>query len=227
MRLTDMTKKTSIEVEDSDLLMIEDEEDTKSITYGNLKQALLNDIPNNNDVKRMINNVLDKLIDNLENLKYDIKSHYVYTVWQSVFSNNVGNNIQYGILLALQYRYRDLEFKYLTKEEIEDLTDIATGESNTAVDFDIKVVLNEEVFSYNVYDIGSFSENFTELATDDLINDNAGYIMVMFNDLTNNQFAQLTYNSLELSLAGNENADFSFNVSEDMFVNNVEYQENI
>ena len=224
MRLVDMTKKTSIEVEDTDLLIIEDGEDTKAITYSDLKQAILTNIPDETEIKRMINNVLDKLIDKLADIKYDIRQHFIYTVWQSIHNIvNSGNN-QYGIWLSL---YDELEHKYLTKEEIENLTDISTGESNTAVDFDISVTINEEVFFCDVYSIGSFSENFAELASDDLINNNAGYIMVTFNDLTHNQFAQLTYDALEVSLPGNENADFSFVVSEDRFVNDIEYQENI
>lgn len=73
MKIKDMTSKTSLEVQDTDILVIEDAEDTKQITVKEFKEYL--GIGNNTeiDTKKLINQTIDNIISSLASAKYVIE----------------------------------------------------------------------------------------------------------------------------------------------------------
>ena len=73
MKIQDMPSKESLEVQDTDLLVIEDIEDTKKITIKDLKEYLMKDEGIENKVKRYINNAIDNIVTALNESKLKIK----------------------------------------------------------------------------------------------------------------------------------------------------------
>ena len=68
MKISDMQTKKSIEVNDNDLLVIEDNEDTKSITVSELKNYMTLSLIDN--PKYLINMTIDNIIDALSKIKF-------------------------------------------------------------------------------------------------------------------------------------------------------------
>ena len=89
MKIKDMTQKTFLEVEDSDLLVIEDAEDTKSITVSDLKKYLASDYDKN--TKRIINQTLDNIIASLSASQYVLEKRKTYRIntWIGSTSGNI------------------------------------------------------------------------------------------------------------------------------------------
>ena len=72
MKIKDMTTKTSLEVEDTDLLVIEDGEDTKSITVGEFKKLL--NLSSDANVQKTVKTIVNETLDNMRNLASTISN---------------------------------------------------------------------------------------------------------------------------------------------------------
>ena len=64
MKIKNLTTKTSLEIEDSDVLVIEDMEGTKQITMQEFKEYLLNN-GITKSTKMLINQMMDNVITSL------------------------------------------------------------------------------------------------------------------------------------------------------------------
>ena len=60
MKINNMTAKTSLEIEDSDILVIQDGEDTKQVSVGEFKEFLINS--SETSTKKLINQVSPEII---------------------------------------------------------------------------------------------------------------------------------------------------------------------
>lgn len=79
MKIKDMKAKTSIEVTDNDLLVIEDSEETKSITVKEFKKMLnkSSDETMEKTAKKVMNEFLDKVKKSLDKLTFDIAENII------------------------------------------------------------------------------------------------------------------------------------------------------
>lgn len=69
MKITSLNQKTSIEVQENDLLIIEDEEDTKQITVGEFINAV-NRLSQEKLIRMELNEMIDRICDCISSAKY-------------------------------------------------------------------------------------------------------------------------------------------------------------
>ena len=69
MKITSLNQKTSIEVQENDLLIIEDEEDTKQITVGEFINAV-NRLSQEKLIRMELNEMIDRIRDCIASAKY-------------------------------------------------------------------------------------------------------------------------------------------------------------
>lgn len=114
MKIKDMTSKTSLEVQDTDILVIEDAEDTKNITVEEFKKYL--GIGNNIeiDTKKLINQTIDNIISSLASAKYVIEEDNITVFVLDVTVENTTCDIN----ISVKNNETDT---YLTAEELTNL----------------------------------------------------------------------------------------------------------
>lgn len=114
MKIKDMTSKTSLEVQDTDILVIEDSEDTKQITVEEFKKYL--GIGNNTeiDTKKLINQTIDNIILSLASAKYVIEENNTTVFVLDITVEDTACNMSISIK-------NNETNTYLTAEEITNL----------------------------------------------------------------------------------------------------------
>ena len=223
MKIHDMTQKTTLEVQDTDLLIIEDEEDTKAITVSAFKEVMSS--YSDGRAKKFINATIDKIIVALQNVKYGLTKLRQYVVYTRIDSS-VGD-----VYIAL----KDLSTnKWLTSEEIMAATLLA-GENGFA-SFKVRMLVAEMYEEATAYTMQRFADLYAEnIQTEldqELLDADAGVVMAHFAGLTQNEIAGVTYDDIavtlpieefEFELDAEDPLQFKFTTDKDLFVNNVPY----
>lgn len=218
MKISDFQSKTSLEVSDTDLLIIEDGEDTKSISVAELKKVLSSNTETEKYVKERINETLDNIAASITASKYvltELKPFKLIT-WIGSTSGNVQ--------IALQ----DLTTnKFLTMKDIailmEFVDEVATNE------FKIQLVIANMLKTatrYSVCDFNTEHENAHDV-NPALSDANAGFIKAHFDGLTQNEIAGVTYDDIRVSLLDTDKFRYSFVGNPDSFANAVSYEEDL
>lgn len=216
MKISNMTAKTSLEVQDTDIIVIEDGEDTKHITVGDLKEYMLN-TSIKKETKLLINETLDNIIKAIESVKYIVSESVEFMM--ATWIGSTSGNIQ----IALKDVTND---HWLTNEEIFNL--LLPDENGIATKaFSIKVLVAEvfeDAESYTILDFNTEHENAHEVNAV-LSDNNAGFIKAHFEGLTQNEIAGITYDDIAISLPETEEYRYLFTGDEASFANAVPYVE--
>ena len=114
MKIKDMTSKTSLEVQDTDILVIEDAEDTKNITVEEFKKYLGIRSNIEIDTKKLINQTIDNIISSLASAKYVIEEDSITVFMLDVTVENTACDIN----ISVKNNETDT---YLTAEELTNL----------------------------------------------------------------------------------------------------------
>lgn len=221
MKIKDMTTKTSLEVQDSDLLVIEDKEDTKSITVAEFKQALKLAFSGDIDraIKVTINDAIDNIVASLQKCKYNFAKVKKYLL--SIWIDNDSGEINIGFL--------DEETnEWLTAESIAEM--MQPDEDGVAtLEFVIKAEIAEvfkEATGHVVLDFNTTYPSSAEVNSW-MAEDNAGFIRAYFTDLTQNEIAGILHDDIQVILPDTEETEYVFVTDEDAFSNAVAYTETI
>lgn len=220
MKIKDLNTKTSLEVEDSDVLVIEDGEDTKQITVKELKEYLLgNGITKN--TKMLINQMMDRVIDSLQSSKYLIEELLTYKM------NTTITDVDGNVYITLKDTRTD---KWLTAEEIVAML-LPNEEGIATKNFAISALVADAYVkssSYTVHDGNEIDEALPE--------GNIGYIKTRFEGLTQNEVAGITYDDIMVTLEDTEMTItpsiedkhiYEFIGDPALFSNNVSYTQDI
>lgn len=221
MKISNLTSKTSLEIQDTDILVIEDAEGTKQITVQEFKEYLLNS-GITRSTKILINDMMDNVINSLKASKYVISE--LITHKMNVTINDVASG---DIYITLQNVGTG---KWLTLEEIQAL--LAPNEEGLYTrNFVINVMVADAYvpcIEYSIHDANEINDVTPE--------GSIGYIRARYEGLTQNEIAGITYDDIMITL---ENTDitivlpiediheYQFIGDPDMFNNNVSYTQNI
>ena len=220
MKIKNLTTKTSLEIEDSDVLVIEDMEGTKQITMQEFKEYLLNN-GITKSTKMLINQMMDNVITSLQASKYIITDLLTYQM-NTTISDADGN-----IYITLKSNATD---KWLTANQISELL-VPNEEGILTKSFAISVLIDDvyvKCSSYSIHDASEIEEVIPE--------GNVGYIKVYFDGLTQNEIAGITYDDIIITVEDTEvtivlpiedKHEYSFVGNPDLFNNNVSYTSNI
>ena len=211
--ITDLVEKLAPEVEDSNVLIIEDVESAKKITIGELKKVFRP--VQERFVKEIINETIDRITERLLEAKWEFTDYITKTYKMNTWIGSASGNIQISLL--------DTEInKWLTREEIEELL---------KNQYSIKVYIGsmwEEPVSIRVL---SFCEEHEdpESINEWMAADDAGFIKIHLDGLTNNQISQIIYEDIEITMVDNaeENIRYEFIYARDSFANAVPYEAKI
>ena len=220
MKIKNLTTKTSLEIEDSDILVIEDTEDTKQITIKEFKEYLLNN-GITKSTKMLINQMMDNVIGSLEASKYIITDLLTYQM------NTTISDINGDIYITLKSVATD---KWLSAEEIVKL--LVPNEDNLLTKNFVISVLVDDIYvkcsSYSIHDASEIDEIVPE--------GNIGYIKAHFDNLTQNEVAGITYDDIVITVEDTEITivlpieemhEYAFVGDPNLFSNNVPYTQNI
>lgn len=218
MKIKDMVSKTSLEVQDTDLLVIEDEEDTKSITVSALKELL-----NDNTIriaKNVVNEAIDNIIIALQNCKFTFMETKEYLI--NTWIGSTSGNVQIAVKNITDDKWLTVQ-DFIAMMQLDEETQIST------YDFTIEVKIADAWQTAVSYTIKDYN---TEHAGGDNINavlssSNAGFIKAHFDNLTQNEIAGITYDDIRLTFPDNAKYKHVFNVDENSFANAVPYVEEI
>lgn len=221
MKISNLTAKTSLEIQETDILVIEDAEGTKQVTVKEFKEYLMNN-GITKSTKMLINDMMDNVINSLKASKYVISE--LITHKMNVTINDVASG---DIYITLQNVGTE---KWLTREEIETL--LAPNEEGFYTkNFVINVMVADAYVPCTEYSIHDANE----------INDvtpegNIGYIRAHYEGLTQNEIAGITYDDIMITLEDTELTivlpvedvhEYQFVGDPDMFNNNVPYTQSI
>ena len=84
-----MTAKTSLEIQDTDILVIQDGEDTKQVSVADLRDFI--NITSEKNTKKLINQTIDNVIASLQATKYVISElrSFMINSWIGSISGNI------------------------------------------------------------------------------------------------------------------------------------------
>ena len=220
MKIKDLTSKTSFEVEEDDVLVIEDGEDTKQITVKEFREYLLGSGVTKT-TKMLINEMMDNVINSLQSAKYIISELVTYKM------NTTITDVDGDIYITLKSVSTD---KWLTAEEIGALL-VPNEEGICTKNFVINVLVADAYVrssSYSIHDASEIDEIVPE--------GNIGYIKAHFDGLTQNEVAGITYDDIMITTEDTEvtivlpiedRHEYEFIGDPEMFNNNVPYTQNI
>jgi len=221
VKINNMTTKTSLEIQDTDILVIQDGEDTKQVSVGDFKEYLLTQGVSKN-TKMLINNMLDNVINSLKSSKYIISELITYKM------NTVVSDAEPGdIYITLKSEAND---KWLTAQDIVNLL-VPNSDGELTKRFVIKVLVNDlyvECVSYDILDANEISDVIPE--------SNIGYIKAHFEGLTQNEISGISYDDILITTEDTEYTvvlpiedihDYQFIGDPDLFNNNVPYVQSI
>ena len=208
MKINNMTAKTSLEIEDSDILVIQDGEDTKQVSVGEFKEFLINSSEISS--KKLINQTLDNVIASLTASKYDISVLKTYTI--GAWIGSTSGNVQ--IIL----KDNDTN-KWLTEAELNDF--VAKEE------FNIYLMIKDLLVSATSFEVKDFVTEHPTGTNPVLEADNAGFIKAHFDNLTQNEIANITCDDVIIHQKDTEDFRYMFNHDKDSFTNSVPYVESV
>ena len=208
MKINNMTAKTSLEIEDSDILVIQDGEDTKQVSVGEFKEFLINSSEISS--KKLINQTLDNVIASLTASKYDISVLKTYTI--GAWIGSTSGNVQ--IIL----KDNDTN-KWLTEAELNDF--VAKEE------FNVYLMIKDLLVSAISFEVKDFVTEHPTGTNPVLEADNAGFIKAHFDNLTQNEIANITCNDVIIHQKDTEDFRYIFNHDKDSFTNLVPYVESV
>ena len=208
MKINNMTAKTSLEIEDSDILVIQDGEDTKQVSVGEFKEFLINSSEISS--KKLINQTLDNVIASLTASKYDISVLKTYTI--GAWIGSTSGNVQ--IIL----KDNDTN-KWLTEAELNDF--VAKEE------FNVYLIIKDLLVSAISFEVKDFVTEHPTGTNPVLEADNAGFIKAHFDNLTQNEIANITCDDVIIHQKDTEDFRYMFNHDKDSFTNSVPYVESV
>lgn len=208
MKINNMTAKTSLEIEDSDILVIQDGEDTKQVSVGEFKEFLINSSEISS--KKLINQTLDNVIASLTASKYDISVLKIYTI--GAWIGSTSGNVQ--IIL----KDNDTN-KWLTEAELNDF--VAKEE------FNVYLMIKDLLVSATSFEVKDFVTEHPTGTNPVLEADNAGFIKAHFDNLTQNEIANITCDDIIIHQKDTEDFRYMFNHDKDSFTNSVPYVESV
>lgn len=221
MKISNLTAKTSLEIQETDILVIEDAEGTKQITVKEFREYLMNN-GITKSTKMLINDMMDNVINSLKASKYVISE--LITHKMNVTINDVASG---DVYITLQNVGTE---KWLTREEIESL--LAPNEEGFYTkNFVISVMVADAYVpctSYSIHDANEMNDVTPE--------GNIGYICAHYEGLTQNEIAGITYDDIMITLEDTELTivlpvedvhEYQFVGDPDMFNNNVPYTQSI
>lgn len=210
MKISDMQTKKSIEVNDNDLLVIEDNEDTKSITVSELKNYMTLSLIDN--PKYLINMTIDNIIDALSKIKFVLPQDRNIDVFTYIKDTST-------VIMSLKENE-----KYFTLDDINNL--IASSVEGSK--FTFKILVNEVYETSTTYTVNNANKVFTGLEDNEIIKElyekNIGVINITFNPMDQNNLSLVTYNDIIVELPKSENYIFNFTSKEDLFINNISFK---
>lgn len=207
MKINNMTAKTSLEIEDTDILVIQDGENTKQVTVAEFKDYLSLSLAKTN--KKLINEAIDNVITALENAKFVLSE--LKTIIVGAWIGSTSGNIQ----IVLKDNETD---KWLTKDEIDSfITD----------DFSIKVLIADMYQTPQTITVMDFKTEHPQGTNPVLEADEAGFIKVHIDGLVQNEIAGITYNDIVVSKTDTEDYRYEFTNDKETFNNAVPYIDNI
>ena len=215
MKINDMIAKTALEIQDTDILIIQDGEDTKQVSVADLRDFL--NITSDKNTKKLINQTIDNIIASLQATKYIVSELRSFMI--NSWIGSTSGNIQIAI--------KDLDNnKWLTADEIVKLTN--PDENGIAQnDFIIKVMIADVYNTAVSYTIMDFNTEHSSGTNAILEASDAGFIKAHFNGLMPNEIAGITYNDIKLELPETEEYRYLFNGDPDSFANAVPYTNSI
>ena len=215
MKINDMTAKTSLEIQDTDILVIQDGEDTKQVSVADLRDFL--NITSEKNTKKLINQTIDNVIASLQAAKYIVSELRSFMI--NSWIGSTSGNIQIAI--------KDIDAdKWLTMDEIIALTN--PNENGVAQnDFIIKVMIAGVYNTAVSYTIMDFNTEHPSGTNTILEASDAGFIKAHFNGLKPNEIAGIAYNDIKLELPETEEYRYLFNGDPDSFANAVPYTNSI
>ena len=208
MKINNMTAKTSLEIEDSDILVIQDGEDTKQVSVGEFKEFLINSSEISS--KKLINQTLDNVIASLAASKYDVSVLKTYTI--GAWIGSTSGNVQ--IIL----KDNDTN-KWLTEAELNDF--VAKEE------FNVYLMIKDLLVSATSFEVKDFVTEHPTGTNPVLEADNAGFIKAHFDNLTQNEIANITCDDVIIHQKDTEDFRYMFNHDKDSFTNSVPYVESV
>ena len=208
MKINNMTAKTSLEIEDSDILVIQDGEDTKQVSVGEFKEFLINSSEISS--KKLINQTLENVIASLTASKYDISVLKTYTI--GAWIGSTSGNVQ--IIL----KDNDTN-KWLTEAELNDF--VAKEE------FNVYLMIKDLLVSVTSFEVKDFVTKHPTGTNPVLEADNAGFIKAHFDNLTQNEIAHITCDDVIIHQKDTEDFRYMFNHDKDSFTNSVPYVESV
>lgn len=211
-KIADFIEKTAIEVEDEDIMVIEDLEDTKKITIATLKEIM--QPIQGKYIKYIINETLDRVAEKILEAKWDLVDATIFKYKLNTWIGSDSGNIQIALLDMDQN-------KWLTREELEEL--FTNSEEKT---YKIQTMINhvwEEPVSMRIL---SFNEEheFPEEINQWMYEDDAGFLKIHYDDLTANEISMIIYEDIKIEIEStDEMVRYEFYVDRDSFVNAVPY----
>ena len=215
MKINDMIAKTALEIQDTDILVIQDGEDTKQVSVADLKEYLCESLSIN--TKKIINQTIDNIIASLQATKYvvSVLRTFMINSWIGSTSGNV------------QMSIKDIDNdKWLTVDEIITLTNPnENGEPHN--DFSIKVMVGDVLKNAESYTVKRFTAEHSSGTNQILEDSDAGFIKAHFEGLTQNEIANIKFDNIKIELQETEEYRYIFTTDENSFANAVSYVENI
>lgn len=208
MKINNMTAKTSLEIEDSDILVIQDGEDTKQVSVGDFKEFLMNSSDTNS--KKLINQTLDNIIASLTASKYDISVLKTYTI--GAWIGSTSGNVQ----IILKDNDTD---KWLTEAELNEFT--------AKEEFNVYLMINDLLVSAASFEVKDFVTEHPTGTNPVLEADNTGFIKAHFDNLIQNEIANITCDDVIIHQQDTEDFRYMFTHDEDSFTNSVPYVQSI
>ena len=208
MKINNMTAKTSLEIEDSDILGVQDGEDTKQVSVGEFKEFLINS--SETSTKKLINQTLDNVIASLTASKYDVSVLKTYTI--GAWIGSTSGNVQ--IIL----KDNDTN-KWLTEAELNDFV--------AKEDFNVYLMIKDLLVSATSFEVKDFVTEHPIGTNPVLESDNAGFIKAHFDNLTQNEIANITCDDVIIHQKDTEDFRYMFNHDKDSFTNSVPYVESV
>lgn len=210
-----MTIKTALEIQDTDILVIQDGEDTKQVSIADLKEYLCESL--NVNTKKIINQTIDNIIASLQATKYVVSVLRTFMI--NSWIGSTSGNIQMSI--------KDIDNdKWLTVDEIIALTN-PNEDGEPQNDFSIKVMVGDVLKNAESYTVKRFTAEHPSGTNQVLEDSDAGFIKAHFEGLTQNEIANIKFDNIKIELQETEEYRYIFTTDENSFANAVSYVENI
>lgn len=215
MKINDMIAKTALEIQDTDILVIQDREDTKQVSVADLKEYLCESLSIN--TKKIINQTIDNIIASLQATKYVVSVLRTFMI--NSWIGSTSGNIQMSI--------KDIDNdKWLTVDEIIALTN-PNEDGEPQNDFSIKVMVGDVLKNAESYTVKRFTAEHPSGTNQILEDSDAGFIKAHFEGLTQNEIANIKFDNIKIELQETEEYRYIFTTDENSFANAVSYVENI